>query len=135
MAEIIAPKNRERNSEILRLYGEGLSYGAIAVRMGVSRNVIAGVVSRSNAACRGGCRSPVTDLTGKVIGRLSVLRRVQNSPAGSARYLCECECGNRKIVLGSNLHGNTQSCGCLQKERVREAHLARRQRRLSGAAA
>lgn len=36
-------------------------------------------------------------------------------------YLCECECGNIKIVEKSQLTtGHTKSCGCLQKESTRK---------------
>jgi hypothetical protein len=63
------------------------------------------------------------DLTGQQFGRLTVLKQVEDHvyPSGKrrAQYLCECSCGNKKevVVLGSHLkNGNTQSCGCLQKE-------------------
>ncbi len=40
-------------------------------------------------------------------------------PAGSLYYAypCKCNCGNSVAVQGASLkNGNTQSCGCLQKE-------------------
>lgn len=37
-------------------------------------------------------------------------------------YLCECECGNQKEIRIDHLkNGETQSCGCLQKEKARQA--------------
>lgn len=40
--------NGERNARIMRLWKqEGLSYSQIAERLGVTRNVVAGVVGRS----------------------------------------------------------------------------------------
>ncbi len=37
-------------------------------------------------------------------------------------YLCECECGNQKEIRVDHLkNGETQSCGCLQKERAKRA--------------
>ena len=34
---------------------------------------------------------------------------------------CRCTCGEIVKVLGNNLSiGNTQSCGCLKKDRVKE---------------
>lgn len=37
-------------------------------------------------------------------------------------YLCECECGNQKEIRIDHLkNGETQSCGCLQKERAKHA--------------
>ncbi len=34
-------------------------------------------------------------------------------------WLCLCNCGNYKTVIGNNLRsGGTRSCGCLQKEQI-----------------
>lgn len=67
------------------------------------------------------------DLTGKVFGRLKVLKQTEDyvSPNGrhSAKWLCECQCENktRLEVVGYNLkNNNTMSCGCLNKEKIRE---------------
>ena len=69
------------------------------------------------------------DLTGCTIGRLKVLRRVQNSPPtascpeGHVQYECECSCPDHTRVIvaaGALLGGTTRSCGCLRKERVSE---------------
>lgn len=50
-------------------------------------------------------------------GRLRVLERAENSNGGSARWLCECVCGETPKVLGCSLRmGTSQSCGCLQRE-------------------
>lgn len=57
------------------------------------------------------------DMTGKVIGRLTVIERAGADKNGQAKWLCSCECGNQSVVLGGNLRkGNTFSCGCLHKE-------------------
>lgn len=69
------------------------------------------------------------NLIGKVFGRLTVISRADDyiSPKGVhvAQWLCECSCPehNRVIVRGSFLRKRnhpTQSCGCLQKEKMRE---------------
>ena len=65
------------------------------------------------------------DLTGRKFGRLTVVERAPNavSPSGSnrVRWLCQCECGNQKIVYGQSLRkGSTKSCGCLSKEMPRK---------------
>ena len=61
------------------------------------------------------------DLTGQTFGRLTVLKRAENSPSGRSRWLCQCECGNTCIVHSTSLHsGNTRSCGCLKAEVSRE---------------
>ncbi|UOQ86204.1 hypothetical protein [Gracilibacillus salinarum] len=58
------------------------------------------------------------NITGKTYGRLTVMKRVENSKNGHACWLCECECGGAVIVSGDNLrNGNTKSCGCLSMER------------------
>lgn len=54
------------------------------------------------------------DLIGQKFGRLTVIER---DPPES--QLCQCDCGKIVSVLTYNLtNGNTQSCGCLQKERT-----------------
>jgi hypothetical protein len=57
---------------------------------------------------------------GEVFGRLTVVSEADNIN-GHTRWLCQCECGNQVTVYTSSLRsGNTQSCGCLQKNRVSE---------------
>lgn len=130
------PENAERNAEIFRLYGEGFSYNAIAIRLGISRNVVAGAIHRAEAGNRGGYRHPSDDLTGKTFGRLLVLRRVGCDRHGTPTFLCECECLVERTVTSKNLKsGNTQSCGCLHKERVREAVRKRHELRRFGCTA
>lgn len=72
------------------------------------------------------------DLTGKKFGRLTVLERYQPTPRQAAEWIikygqcalwrCQCDCGREKIAPGDPLkRGNTQSCGCLQRERASKA--------------
>ena len=57
------------------------------------------------------------DLTGKRLGRWTVLRRGENSSDGKVRWECRCECGESRLVERSSLRsGDSQSCGCLQRE-------------------
>ena len=59
------------------------------------------------------------DLTGKKFGRLTVIERVSNNKWGQTKWLCECECGNEKIIYGGSLTRkieSTKSCGCLRNE-------------------
>ena len=45
------------------------------------------------------------------------------SPRGAiyAKYMCKCSCGNEKSVRESSLvNGDSQSCGCLAKEKARD---------------
>ena len=66
----------------------------------------------------------IEDLTGRKFGRLIVLGRGEDYIAPGTqkkypRWLCECSCPdhNRVLVIGKSLRkGESQSCGCLQKE-------------------
>lgn len=57
------------------------------------------------------------DLTGRTFGRLTVIQFAGTNKRGSYMWLCECECGNTKVVDGADLRrGGTKSCGCLAAE-------------------
>ena len=62
------------------------------------------------------------DMVGQRFGRWLVLRQATNPSPETRRgafWLCECTCGTTKIVRGDVLKsGDSQSCGCLQKEIV-----------------
>ena len=60
----------------------------------------------------------VTDMIGKRFGRLVVLERhPENSKDRKARWICQCDCGNKTVVTGKQLRtGLTRSCGCLRAE-------------------
>jgi hypothetical protein len=63
------------------------------------------------------------DLTGQKFGRLTVIREGERTLYGHVKWFCECECGKTKTVFGTALlAGHTQSCGCLQLERVRQSN-------------
>ena len=62
------------------------------------------------------------DLIGQRFERLFVLERVEDevdkkSGKHKTRWLCQCDCGNKKIIRGASLtSGRIKSCGCLHKE-------------------
>jgi hypothetical protein len=60
----------------------------------------------------------LVDLTGQKFNRLTVIERhSSNNAQNKPMWVCECECGNKTIVGGSELKtGNTKSCGCLNRE-------------------
>ena len=59
------------------------------------------------------------NLVDKKFGRFIVLSQVVNGKQGQSRWLCKCDCGKLREVRGSSLEsGDSQSCGCLQKEIV-----------------
>ena len=61
------------------------------------------------------------DLSRLPFGRLVVLERGPNAPCGRTRWLCECVCGTKKLILSGHLTcGITQSCGCLLSESSRQ---------------
>ena len=43
------------------------------------------------------------DLTGQKFGRLTVIKRVENTKEGRAKWLCQCECGHIIKVNGKVL--------------------------------
>lgn len=65
--------------------------------------------------------STLIDETNNRYGRLIVISKAGTAKGGAAQWLCKCDCGKEVIVRGDQLRsGNTQSCGCLNKEKVRE---------------
>ncbi len=59
----------------------------------------------------------LVDLTGRRFARLTVIKRVDNDKNKNRRWLCLCDCGQKTVVISSNLtKGNTKSCGCLHRE-------------------
>ena len=60
------------------------------------------------------------DLTGQRFGRLTVIKRVENN-GKKVMWLCRCDCGNETTVFSGYLrNGDTKSCGCLSKDKLRE---------------
>lgn len=55
------------------------------------------------------------DYTGRRYGKLVVLERgIRNSSRKLYEWICQCDCGNIKSVIGKDLReGNTTSCGCM----------------------
>ena len=70
---------------------------------------------------RGGTAvSMAPDLTGQRFGRLVVLKEDGHMASGARRWLCRCDCGGTARSRASNLRGGqSQSCGCLHRERMR----------------
>lgn len=59
--------------------------------------------------------APIKDLTGRRLGKLTVLEFHHTD--GHAYWSCQCECGGKTVVQGrSLLSGRTKSCGCLNHE-------------------
>lgn len=65
------------------------------------------------------------DLTGKRFGKLVAIKRGEDELRKDGRhnstFICQCDCGNIVRVVSSRLKsGNTQSCGCLHKQKTSE---------------
>jgi len=68
--------------------------------------------------------SKFIDLTGKRFGRLVIIQRVDNNKWRNIRWLCLCDCGNKKIVRIDHLKsGATKSCGCLRIEATKNRNV------------
>ena len=61
------------------------------------------------------------DLTGRKLGKLTVLSKDNNyiAPCGKiiTQWKCKCDCGNEVVVTRNNLiNGNSKSCGCSRRD-------------------
>lgn len=62
-------------------------------------------------------KSREIDLTGVKSGRLTVIEKSNKESKRGYYWLCKCECGKTKDVLGENIREKkTLSCGCLRIE-------------------
>lgn len=59
------------------------------------------------------------DLTGQKFGKLTVDKYKGKNKHNQSIWLCKCQCGNNKIIVGTSLrNGSTRSCGCLNIGRI-----------------
>lgn len=83
-----------------------------------SCNLNSGLKANRNMSC-GDCHANRIDLTGNTYGKLYVIgpdnTYIGNESNGwKSKWICQCECGNRVSVFGTNLtHLHTTSCGCI----------------------
>lgn len=64
------------------------------------------------------------NLAGKQFGKLNAIKPLGKNNNGKYLWLCKCNCGNEKTILGDNLiRGETKSCGCLRKEMAAQKNL------------
>lgn len=70
-------------------------------------------------------------LEGEIFGRLTVIAPAPRSDKGYPRWFCRCVCGKERTVYQNNLlYRLSQSCGCLQRDRVAESN--RRRKKVNG---
>ena len=78
--------------------------------------------------------SNLIDPIGQRFGKLTVLSRAGKTSAHKALWLCRCDCGNTKVIIGSNLRRKkhaTISCGCEMFTRIKKASEVKRLHTLS----
>ena len=77
-------------------------------------------------------RKLVNDLTGKKFGKLEVIG-VHDTGSRKTYYVCQCDCGNVKVVRADALiSGATKSCGCIKKEQDKINLSANHKHKMSG---
>ena len=65
--------------------------------------------------------SKLDDLTGRCFGRLTVVRKSEETHASKTLWECKCDCGNTTIADSYSLKsGKRVSCGCLKAERKKD---------------
>jgi len=53
------------------------------------------------------------DITGQKFNMLTVLEHAGRDSTNKTQWLCQCDCGNIKVITGLNLkNSNSKSCGC-----------------------
>lgn len=77
-------------------------------------------------------RKLANDLTGKKFGKLEVIG-VHDTGSRKTHYVCQCDCGNVKVVRADALiSGATKSCGCIKKEQDKINLSANHKHKMSG---
>lgn len=96
----------------------GMSYWICQCDCGKMATVRAAYLRSETTKSCGCLKSSFQDMTGQRFGKLTVIEPAGKTNDRQLKWLCRCDCGNEKIILGSSLKsGRTQSCGCILKER------------------
>ena len=67
---------------------------------------------KTTSCGKGSCKKVFIDLTGKKIGKWTVIKPLKERRGRDRIWLCVCDCGNTKNVSGEGLRkGKTKSCG------------------------
>lgn len=109
---------------VTRFFGmSDKGYGAIWMckcKCGTEKTILANGLKKAKSC---GCLSPKRriNLTGKQFGRLTVVQASGITKNKSVRWLCQCDCGHKKVIDGASLrYGATRSCGCLLVETAKK---------------
>lgn len=90
---------------------------------GTIKTVLGNSLREGKSTCCGCSKKlrSIKDLNGKKFGHLSVIRFDHVNDRQLAVWECLCDCGNTTYVTTSSLlSGNSKSCGCIRKEKLRE---------------
>ena len=62
----------------------------------------------------------IKNLLGQRFGKLVVIKYAGKEERGRSLWLCQCDCGNQKVVKARHLlHNDAKSCGCSQHQKPR----------------
>ena len=111
--------------KIIEYHKIGKGYFTCECDCGNTKNVRCDhVLSGRTISC--GCKlNPErwVDLTGRRFNKLIVVEKAYKN-GYFVYWRCKCDCGNETIVYSGNLTGGvTRSCGCYNKERIKEANV------------
>ena len=100
-----------------KIGNSGQKYWICKCECGNIRSV-SGVSLRNGRSTSCGCVNK-SDISNKIIGKLTVIKRDDEKSrlSGRSYWICKCECGNiTSISYDSLIYGNCNSCGCLKRE-------------------
>ena len=108
----------KRNNTLQRLWLDGLGAKKIARHVNSTPKMVCRQAKNLGLPRRVVRKGKITDISGRQFGRWRVIAlHPKRTRGGQARWLCRCDCGRERIVLGSCLRsGRSQSCGCIRKE-------------------
>lgn len=70
---------------------------------------------------------PVVDVSGVRFGSLVVVRRGKPGRGRQITWICRCDCGRDRVVLGGELRrGKVTSCGCMRSKNCKSREALRR---------
>ena len=76
------------------------------------------MVNGNTKSC--GCLKKFKDISGNKINSWNVLKYSHKNKRNSAMYICQCECGEIKIIEGTTLTNNrSNSCGCKKNYNIK----------------